>query len=133
MKYMLDTNICIYLIKKPPQAVFTKFKTLKLGDVCISSVTLSELMYGVQKSQDPEKNRAALSEFLSPIDIMQFDELAADSYGEVRAFLEKKGTLIGPLDTMIAAHAKSLGAILVTNNTKEFSRVMGLKIEDWVK
>ena len=131
MKYMLDTNMCIYLIKKQPKNVFDKFRTLDLGDVCISSVTLSELMYGVQKSQHQEKNKAALEEFLSPIDIISFDEEAAVSYGEIRASLEKNGMVIGPLDMMIAAHAKSLNAIIVTNNTKEFSRVPHLKIEDW--
>ena len=132
MKYMLDTNICIYLINKRPGQVFEKFKTLKVGDVCISTVTFSELMYGVRKSQHPEKNRAALSEFLSPIDIIAFDEVAADCYGEIRATLEKEGIPIGPLDMMIAAHAKSSGDVLVTNNIREFSRVKGLKIEDWV-
>ncbi len=132
MKYMLDTNMCIYLIKKQPKNVFEKFRTLDLGDVCISSVTLSELMYGVQKSQHQEKNKAALEEFLSPVDIISFDEAAAVCYGEIRAALEKKGMIIGPLDMMIAAHAKSLNAIIVTNNKKEFSRVSHLKIEDWV-
>jgi len=132
MKYMLDTNMCIYLIKKKPKKVFEKFKTLELGDVCISSVTLSELMYGVEKSQHQQKNKAALEEFLSPIDIVSFDESAAACYAEIRALLEKNGMIIGPLDMMIAAHAKSLKAVIVTNNTKEFSRVAHLKVENWV-
>ncbi len=131
MKYMLDTNMCIYLIKKQPQDVFEKFKTLDVGDVCISSVTLSELMYGVQKSLHQEKNQAALEEFLSPIEVFPYDEYAAVCYGQIRASLEKNGILIGPLDMMIAAHATSLNAVIVTNNTKEFSRVMNLKVENW--
>jgi tRNA(fMet)-specific endonuclease VapC len=132
MKYMLDTNMCIYLIKKQPKNIFEKFRTLDLGDVCISSITLSELMYGVQKSQHQEKNKAALEEFLSPIDILSFDQDAAFCYGEIRALLEKSGMIIGPLDMMIAAHAKSVNAVIVTNNTKEFSRVVHLKIENWI-
>ena len=132
MKYMLDTNMCIYLIKKQPQNVFEKFRTLDVGDVCISSITLSELMYGVQKSQHHQKNKAALEEFLSPIEVRPFDEEAAVYYGEVIAALEKNGTMIGPLDTLIAAHAKSLNAIIVTNNMKEFSRVVDLRVENWI-
>jgi tRNA(fMet)-specific endonuclease VapC len=124
--------MCIYLIKKQPKNVFEKFRTLDLGDVCISSVTLSELMYGVQKSQHQQKNKEALEEFLSPIKILSFDADAAICYGEVRASLEKNGITIGSLDMMIAAHAKSLSAIIVTNNVKEFSRVVHLKVENWV-
>lgn len=133
MKYMLDTNICIYIIKKHPEQVLNKLITLTMDDVCISSVTLAELMYGVQKSQHQQKNIAALEEFLSPFEIMFFDDEAAITYGNIRAFLEKTGIPIGSLDLMIAAHAQSLNSILVTNNTKEFSRVPNLKIEDWVE
>jgi tRNA(fMet)-specific endonuclease VapC len=124
--------MCIYLIKKRPQNVFEKFRTLDVGDVCISSITLSELMYGVQKSQHQQKNKAALEEFLSPIKTLPFDEDAAVCYGEVRASLEKNGMTIGSLDMMIASHAKALNAIIVTNNTKEFSRVVHLKVENWI-
>jgi tRNA(fMet)-specific endonuclease VapC len=132
MKYMLDTNMCIYIIKKHPSHVLNKLMALTMDDVCISSVTLAELMYGVQKSQHQQKNKAALEEFVSPFEIMPFDDTAATLYGDIRVYLEKKGMPIGPLDLMIASHAQSLNSILVTNNTKEFSRVPNLKIEDWV-
>lgn len=131
-QYMLDTNMCIYIIKKNPKSVFEKFMTLKISDVCISSITLAELMYGAEKSQHVQKNKIALEEFITPLEIVRFDENAASHYGIIRASLEKKGTPIGSLDMMIAAHAKSIHAILVTNNKKEFSRVNQLQIEDWV-
>lgn len=132
MKYMLDTNICIYIIKKHPDTVLKKLVSLELGDICISSITLAELQYGVQNSHHQQKNKIALNEFISPFVIMPFEENAASHYGYIRTYLEKKGTPIGPLDQMIAGHAQSLNSILVTNNTKEFSRVPKLKIEDWV-
>lgn len=131
MKYMLDTNICIYIIKKQPDHVLKKFKTFKMGDICISSVTLAELVHGVEKSQHHQKNKTALEEFVLPLEIMPFDDLAAYQYGHIRAYLEKKGTPIGPLDLMIAAHADCLNFVLVTNNLKEFSRVPKLKLENW--
>ncbi|MBY0544228.1 MAG: type II toxin-antitoxin system VapC family toxin [Gammaproteobacteria bacterium] len=133
MKYMLDTNICIYLIKKRPQKVLKKFESLKIGDICISSVTLAELMYGIKKSQHCEKNQLALEHFSVPLDIQPFDDESARCYGHIRAVLEKKGMPIGALDLMIAAHAQSINAILVTNNVKEFSRVPDLIIENWVE
>lgn len=132
MKYMLDTNICIYLIKKQPANVLQKFKRQKVGSICISSVTFAELMYGVEKSQHLQKNKAALEEFTLPLDIISFDDKSARHYGHIRAYLEKKGTPIGALDLMIAAHAQCMNITLVTNNVKEFSRVPKLKIEDWV-
>jgi tRNA(fMet)-specific endonuclease VapC len=132
MKYMLDTHMCIYIIKRHPANVLKKFTVLDVGDVCISSITLAELMYGVQKSHHQQKNKTALEEFTSPLEVMPFDEEAAAHYGHIRASLEKKGLPIGSLDMMIAAHAQCLGSILVTNNKKEFSRVPHLKIEDWV-
>ncbi len=132
MKYMLDTNICIYAIKQKPKRVLVKLQQVDPEDVCISSVTYAELVYGVEKSAAIDKNRVALSFMLSNIAIMDFDVAAAEEYGRIRAELEKKGTPIGPLDMMIAAHAKSLGRVIVTNNSKEFSRVMDLKIENWV-
>jgi tRNA(fMet)-specific endonuclease VapC len=132
MKYMLDTNMCIYIIKRHPENVLRKFTTLDVNDVCISSITLAELMYGVQKSHHQKKNEAALEEFTSPLEIIPFGEEAADQYGHIRAYLEKKGTPIGSLDMMIAAHAQCMGSILVTNNKKKFSRIPKLKIEDWV-
>ena len=133
MRYMLDTNICIYVIKHKPESVFRKLKKIKPEDVCISSITYAELAYGVEKSAQPERNRLALSMMLSSIEIVAFDDSAADEYGEIRAGLERKGTPIGSLDILIAAHARSLGCTLVTNNTKEFCRVEGIEVVNWVK
>jgi tRNA(fMet)-specific endonuclease VapC len=133
MKYMLDTNICIYTIKHKPESVINNFMSHKPEDLCISSITYAELMHGVEKSQAVEKNRLAILLFLSPITILNFGDKAAGEYGRVRAALERKGTPIGPLDMLIAGHAKSEGLILVTNNTREFKRVDGLALEDWVQ
>ena len=133
MKFILDTNICIYIIKKKPAQVFEKFKGLPLGSVGISSITLAELEYGVKKSSQPEKNQIALKQFLIPLEILDFDTNAAAEYGKIRTDLERNGTPIGPLDTLIAAHVKSLELILVTNNEKEFKRVAGLQIENWTQ
>ena len=132
MRYMLDTNICIYVIKHKPETVFQKLQNINPEDVCISSVTYAELVHGVEKSAAVEKNRLALSMLFANMEILDFDVDAADCYGKIRAALEKKGTPIGPLDMMIAAHAQSLGYTVVTNNVKEFSRVSALKIENWV-
>lgn len=132
MKYMLDTNICIYIIKKQPEVVFKKFKSLEPGDICLSSVTLAELSYGVDKSKHPQKNREALAEFTLPLDIASFDSEAAHCYGHIRTVLEKKRIPIGALDLMIAAHAQSLKITLVTNNLREFTRVPNLRVVDWV-
>ena len=133
MRYMLDTNICIYVIKHKPESVFRKLKKIKPEDVCISSITYAELAYGVEKSAQPERNRLALSMMLSSIEIVAFDDAAAADYGEIRASLEKGGTPISSMDMLIAAHARSSGCTLVTNNTKEFCRVKGLKVVNWVK
>lgn len=132
MEYILDTNICIYIIKKKPIEVFNRFLNLPIGCVGISSITFAELQYGVSKSLNSEKNKEALDLFLTPIEIVNFDENAAIEYGKIRTLLERKGFLIGSLDMLIAAHVKSMGIILVTNNQKEFERVEGLKIENWV-
>jgi tRNA(fMet)-specific endonuclease VapC len=132
MKYMLDTNICIYIIKKHPIHVLNNLKKRNISDVCLSTITLAELEYGVQKSEHKAQNSLALAEFLAPIEIMFFDENAAIEFGKIRAFLEKKGTLIGEYDLMIVAHALLLDLILVTNNSKEFKRVPGLTIENWI-
>lgn len=129
MRYMLDTNICIYAIKHKPEQVFIRLKEHDSQELCISSGTYAELVHGVEKSKATEKNRVAL--LLANIDIVSFDSLAAQSYGKIRADLEKAGTPIGPLDMMIAGHAKSLNYNVVTNNTKEFARVKGLKLENW--
>lgn len=133
MKYMLDTNICIYAIKHKTEAVIKNFLLHVPEEMCISAVTYAELMYGVEKSKAIEKNRIALSLFLSPLTILEFQASAAEEYGKVRAELESKGMPIGPMDLLIAGHARSDGLILVTNNTREFCRVEGLVVEDWTK
>ena len=130
---MLDTNICIYVIKHKPEKVFQKLQEVDPSAVCISSVTYAELVHGVEKSAAVDKNRLALSMLLANIEILNFDVNAAESYGKIRAGLEKNGTPIGPLDMMIAGHAQSLGCIVVTNNVKEFTRVRNLKIENWAE
>ena len=131
MKYMLDTNICIYTIKQKPEAVIRNFLKHDPDELCISAITYGELMHGVEKSQARERNRAALTMFLSAISILEFDHYAAEEYGRVRAELERKGTPIGPMDMLIAGHARSEGLILVTNHTREFLRVQNLEVEDW--
>ncbi|MFC0610136.1 type II toxin-antitoxin system VapC family toxin [Rufibacter quisquiliarum] len=133
IEYLLDTNICIYIIKKRPEIVLERFKELSLGSVGISAITLAELEFGIRKSSNPDRNLEALNQFLVPLDIKDFHYNATVEYGKIRANLEKAGTPIGPLDTLIAAHALSLNATLVTNNEKEFNRVTGLKIENWAK
>lgn len=131
MRYMLDTNICIYVIKNKPETVIKRFLERDPDELCISSVTYAELMYGVEKSQRVDKNRLAMMLFLSPITILDFNARAAEEAGKIRAELEKKGTPIGPLDVLIAGHAKAEGLTLVTNNTREFVRVENLELEDW--
>ena len=132
MKLMLDTNICIYIIKQKPVAVLKRFLEYQVGDIGISSITLSELRYGVAKSTRQEKNAKALDEFITPLEVVSFAEEAAHVYGEIRAALENAGTPIGAMDMLIAAHAVSLGIPLVTNNTREFVRITSLNIIDWI-
>jgi tRNA(fMet)-specific endonuclease VapC len=132
MKLMLDTNICIAIIKQKPKNILKRFSAYQVGDICISSVTLAELRYGVAESQYQERNQAALDEFILPLEVASFDEAATQYYGILRATLEKQGTPIGSLDTMIGAHALSLNVTLVTNNTREFDRIAGLKLLDWI-
>jgi len=133
MRYMLDTNICIALIKRKPPKALRRFDRLSTGDVGISTISLSELRYGVAKSQHVERNRQALEEFLLPLEVADFDERAASVYGRDRADLENAGRPIGPLDTQIGAHAQSLDVVLITDNTAEFRRIKGLKIENWLE
>ena len=133
MKKMLDTNICIYIIKNRPQSVLDELKKCDVGDIVLSSITVSELMYGVHKSQFVEKNLKAIEHFLIPFDVVNYDYKASLEYGKIRATLEQKGQPIGSLDMLIAAHAKSLGVVLVSNNMKEFERVEGLDVENWVR
>ena len=133
MKYMLETNICIYIIKHRPEKVLLEFMKHAPGDICISSITYSELMYGVHKSSKPQQNMLALTLFLSPVTVLDFDSAAGAAFGEILAELEARGTPIGPMDTLIAAHARSAGLTLVTNNTREFRRVKGLDLENWAE
>jgi tRNA(fMet)-specific endonuclease VapC len=132
VKVLLDTNICIYIIKLQPPAVLERFRGFAIGDIGISVVTLAELEYGVSKSRDVKRNRHALDQFIAPLDVAQFDQVAAVIYGTIRADLEQKGQPIGSMDLLIAAHARSLDVRLVTNNESEFKRVPGLRIENWV-
>lgn len=133
MTYMLDTNICIYAIKHKPEQVFQHMqKNLQKG-LCISAITLAELEHGIEKSSYPEKNRSALARFLAVIEVLPFDESAAKEYGRVCAYLQRQGTPIGTMDMLIAGHAMIVDCILVTNNVREFERVPGLKIENWVE
>lgn len=133
IKYMLDTNICIYIIKQKPQNVIERFRETKVSEIGVSSITLSELEYGVMKSTNREQNKLALTQFIAPIEIMSYDDAAAQHYGKIRADLERQGTPIGSLDMLIAANALSLNSVLITNNESEFKRVLNLKIENWTK
>ncbi|MBP5632639.1 MAG: type II toxin-antitoxin system VapC family toxin [Clostridia bacterium] len=133
MTYMLDTNICIYAIKNKPRQVFDLIKDNIGNGLCISSITLAELEYGVEKSMYPEKNRSALLQFLSILNVLPFDDNAAVEYGIICASLQRKGTPIGTMDMLIAAHAKAADLILVTNNTREFERVENIRLENWAQ
>ena len=131
MTYMLDTNICIYVMKKKPENVLRRFREEMDGGICISSITLAELEYGMKHSSDPVKNEQALLRFLAPLSVLPFGAAAASEYGEIRAYLQSRGTPIGPLDMLIAAHARAEGMTLVTNNMREFERVPELDLENW--
>ena len=133
MKYLLDTDICVFMIRQKPSQILDRFEALAFGDVGVSSITVAELRYGTHKSQRPAQNQEALAQLLTPLIIADFDNAAAEAYGVIRAALERQGTPIGSLDTLIAAHALSLGVILVTNNEREFSRVPGLKLVNWAR
>ncbi len=129
---LLDTNICIHVINARPPAVLERFRQHRMGEIGVCSVVAAELAYGVAKSGST-RNRQALEMFLAPLVVLPFDEAALWVYGDLRAELERKGTPIGSLDTMIAAHAISQHSTLVTNNTREFARVPGLALENWVQ
>jgi tRNA(fMet)-specific endonuclease VapC len=131
MRFMLDTNTCIFLIRRKHPRLLQSIVSCNPGDLGVSVVTLAELEYGVAKSNQLDRNRNALAEFLLPLEIAPFDEMAARSYGIVRAHLESKGTPIGSLDTLIGAHALSRGITLITNNTREFKRIPQLQVADW--
>jgi tRNA(fMet)-specific endonuclease VapC len=133
LRRLLDTNVCINIIRRRPQAVLRRFEDYGIGEVGVSSVTVAELRYGAEKSARPEQNLEALGRFLLPLEILAIGQEAAAAYGRIRAVLENAGTPIGPLDTLIAAHAVSVGVTLVTNNTREFGRVPGLEVENWTE
>lgn len=129
--YLLDTHICIYIINRRPPHVFERFAGKRFGQIAISTITGAELSFAVSKSGST-RNQQALDKFLAPLEILPFDEAAMRRYGPLRATLERAGQPIGSLDTLIAAHALTLGATLVTNNVREFERVEGLTLENWV-
>ncbi len=131
LKYMLDTNMVIYTIKNRPEKVREAF-TLHEGQMCISSVTLGELIYGAEKSSQVERNLSVIEGLAARLEVMPFDEKAAAHFGQVRAELAKAGKSIGPYDLMIAGHARALGLVLITNNLKEFERVPGLRLDNWI-
>ena len=131
MKCMLDTNICMHLIKQKNPKILAYLKKHAIGEIGISSITLAELQYGVANSDYIRRNREALHEFILPLEIADFDKKAAEVYGNVRANLEKAGSPIGSMDMLIGSHALSLGVTLVTNNIREFNRIKGLKVVDW--
>jgi tRNA(fMet)-specific endonuclease VapC len=133
VKYLLDTDICIYIIKRKPPEVLDRFRASSPTDIGVSAITVAELEYGACKSQQVEKNRAALQQFLLPLPLLDFSADATLVYGQIRADLSRQGCIIGAMDLLIAAQALSRDLILVTNNTDEFARVSGLKIENWVE
>ncbi len=132
MKYMLDTNICIGLIRQKPQKLIRRLTRCEPGEVGVSSITIAELAHGANKSNQIEQNLSALEQFLLPIEIADFDQQASAAYGYIRAFLEREGKIIGSMDLLIGSHALSLGVTLVTNNVDEFQRIPKLKLEDWM-
>ncbi len=131
--YMLDTDICSYIIRMRPISVLERFKSLKTSDICISVITQAELFYGVERSSSKKINHSIIESFTSRLIILDWDVSAARSYGHLRASMEEKGKNIGNVDLMIAAHALSIGATIVTNNILHFNMVKGLKIENWVE
>jgi len=132
--FMLDTNMCIFIIKKKNEKVLDQLKHNRKKGLCISSITLAEMEFGIENAEEryKAKNRIALMEFLTIMEIRYFDENAAREYGIVKKDLKDKNRLIGPFDMLIGAHAKSLKMTLVTNNTREFERINGLQLEDWL-
>lgn len=135
MRYLLDTSICIYLINRGPahEVILRHMSGHIYGDIVVSAITAAELRYGVAKSARSAQNREKFEGFLRRFEVVDFDEEAATTYGDIRSILERIGTSIGPLDTLIVAHALSLQCTLVTNNEKEFQRVPGLKVKNWTR
>ena len=133
MKYLLDTNTCIYIIKEKPPSVVARIRSKQADEIAISTITIAELEYGVYRSKHVDQNRIALLEFLVPFVILDFDQSAAALYGSIRASLESRGKPIGPMDLLLAAQTMSKGLILVTNNEREFKHLDGLRVENWVR
>ncbi len=133
MRYLLDTNSCIYIIKRSPEQVMRRFKRLRVGDVGVSAITVCELQFGVSNSSQPERNQRALTEFLGPLEALDFPAAAAAAYGEIRAHLQRAGKPIGSYDLLLAAHALHENLVLVTNNLREFARVPDLRTENWLE
>ena len=131
MNYLIDTNICIYIMNQRPPELVQKFKKFEIGQIGISSITVSELNYGVAKNQQKKSNTKRLEEFLTPFVILPYDENVSKYYGTIRSHLESQGNVIGPMDMLIAAQAISENLTLVTNNEKEFQRIDSLKVENW--
>ncbi len=133
MKFLLDTNICVFLIRNASGRIREHIRSHQVGEVGVSAITESELRFEADKSSDPDTNHAVLDRVFLTLPVLAFDSACAREYGKIRAFLEKRGTPIGSLDTLIAAHAASSGLTVITNNTREFKRVPGLLVEDWTK
>jgi tRNA(fMet)-specific endonuclease VapC len=132
MEYMLDTDICSYVIKERPSSVLTHFRKLRMDQLCISVVTYAELIYGVEHSSSKRVNRQIVDDFIKHLGVIEWNKTAAEHYGNIRADLQKRGSLIGAMDMMISAHARSRKAVLVTNNESHFRRVKNLKVENWI-
>jgi len=133
MKYLLDTTICIYIINKQPASIHNKIRSKCPDDISISSITVAELYYGAERSQNPHRNRIAILEFLIPFRLLDFDQRAATCYGKIRKNLELKGTPIGPMDLLLASQAAAHNLTFVTNNKKEFKRIDDLRLENWLR
>ncbi len=133
MKYLLDTNICIYIINKRPVTVLDNIRSKHPDEISISSITIAELNYGAERSQNPHQNRIAILEFLIPFSLLDFDQRAASYYGIIREKLESKGTPIGPMDLLLVSQATAYNLIFVTNNIKEFKRIDYLRLENWLR
>ena len=131
LQYMLDTNICIYVIKAYPPELLDRFNSLA-EQLCVSAITFGELQYGAEKSERRLQNLQAVEHFSARLEVLSFSPKAAVHYGQLRAELERAGTPIGPHDMLIAAHARSEGLVVVTNNRREFDRIAGLRVENWV-
>lgn len=131
LRYMLDTNLCIRVLRDRPAGLRERFNA-EAASLCISTVTMAELLYGAEKSARPAENRQQVDSFSARLDVLPFDDVAAAHFGEIRASLERNGQVIGPYDLMIAGHARSRGLVVVTNNLGEFNRVEGLRAEDWI-